>query len=294
MLVSVVIVNYNTFALTCACIDSIIRYTKGVAYEIIVVDNASTKDDASMFLQKFPDVKLVRNPENSGFAKGNNLGISRATGDMILLLNSDAYLKEDSISITANYIKNNPKAGFVSARLVYEDGKYQSNARKFRSIRNELLDLARPVLMLMSYRKRARLMLNQYFKGDFNTTCDWLSGAFLMFPRDILDKLPGQKLDERFFMYGEDHLWGYQVQAAGYGNYFLADTTAVHIANASTDPGKRQKLLQTMLKHELTIMAERKGTGLYYQFFKVIFTAKEMARYYIKVLALRLLGKQIR
>lgn len=269
-------------------------YTKGLPYEIIVVDNASTKDDPSTFLKKFPDINLVLNPENNGFAKGNNLGISHAKGDVILLLNSDAYLKEDSISVAAQCVKENRSIGFLSARLVYEDGKYQSNARKFRSIRNELLDLARPILLLLPYRKRATLMLNQYFKGDFNIACDWLSGAFLMFRRHVLHALPAQKLDERFFMYGEDHLWGYQVKKAGFNNYFLADTTVVHISNASTEPEKQLKLLKTMLRHELIIMAERKGTGLYYQCFKLIFTAKEMARYYIKVLAFRLFKKQLR
>ena len=65
-------------------------------------------------------------------------------------------------------------------------------------------------------------MLGKYFQADFNTKCDWLNGAFFMFRKDILSHLPGQKLDERFFMYGEDHLWCWEIQQAGFINYFYS------------------------------------------------------------------------
>ncbi|MFZ8425959.1 glycosyltransferase, partial [Staphylococcus aureus] len=85
---------------------------------------------------------------NGGFAKGNNLGIAHASGDIILLLNSDTILTEDSISNTAAFLNTCDNPGFVSCRLVYEDGIYQRNARAFRSIRNEVLDCFRPFLYL--------------------------------------------------------------------------------------------------------------------------------------------------
>jgi GT2 family glycosyltransferase len=294
MLVSIIIINYNTFQLTCDCIRSVIAQTTTIPFEIVLVDNASTYDNPDNFLFHFPDIILVKSPENGGFAKGNNLGICHARGDIILLLNSDTILTEDSIGKAALFLKAHRGIGMMSVRLTYANGSYQHNARKFRSIGNELLDLLRPALYTLPYRKRATLMLNQYFKGDFDTGCDWVSGAFLMFPKSLLQHLPGGKLDERFFMYGEDQLWCYQAVHAGYSNYYLADTSVIHIANASTEPAKQLKLLKTMLAHELVIMQERKGKGAYYYCFKAIFTAKEMARYYIKVMALRLFGKKIK
>ena len=111
MHVSIVIINYNTFQLTCNCIESIIAYTKNVRYEIIVVDNASTKDNADDFLKKFPNITLVKSLENGGFAKGNNLGIAHAQGDTILLLNSDTVLMDDSISYAAKYVNDHPRIG---------------------------------------------------------------------------------------------------------------------------------------------------------------------------------------
>lgn len=284
MLVSVIIINYNTFTLTCNSIQSIIDYTRDIDYEIILVDNASTKGNPDAFIKRFPNIKLVKSPQNLGFAKGNNLGIQHASGDIILLFNSDAYLIEDSISKSASFLKAHKDIGALTVRLEYEDRKYQHNARKFRSIKNEIFDLFRPLLLCMTYKKRSALMLNQYFRGDYNTYCDWVSGAYMMFNRSLLKYMPGHKLDERFFMYGEDQLWCYQFTQHGFPSYFLADTTAIHIANASTEPAKQLKILRNNLDRELAIMKYRQKGPLYYHFFAIIFKAKENSRYLIKVL----------
>ncbi|MCD6012639.1 MAG: glycosyltransferase family 2 protein [Flavipsychrobacter sp.] len=294
MLVSVIIVNYNTFRVTCDCIESVIKFTKNIPYEIILVDNASPNDNPDDFLVKFPSITLVKSKENGGFAKGNNLGIEVAKGNIILLLNSDTVLNEDSISIAAGKLQQMPEVGALSVRLIYPDGKLQHTARKFRSIRNEILDVLRPILLLMPYKKRADLMLNQYFHGDYNTYADWVSGAFLMFRKETLDKRPGKKLDERFFMYGEDQLWCYQFHELGYKSYYLAETTVIHIHNASTEPSKQLKLLKKFLELELRIMEYRRGRDVYYQIFIFILTIKEMARYYIKIIIYKLFKHKIR
>ena len=294
MLVSIVIINYNTFQITCDCISSVIEKTRDVPYEIILVDNASPDDNPDDFLIRFPSIHLVKSKENGGFAKGNNIGIEHAKGDIILLLNSDTVLNEDSISKAARYLSAHPELGPVGVRLIYTDGKLQHTARKFRSIKNELLDLIRPLLKLLPYKKRALMMLNQYFKGEFNTPCDWVSGAFMMFNKRLLNLLPEHKLDERFFMYGEDQLWCYQFDTLGFPSYYLAETTVVHINNASTKPSKQLQLLKKFIDLELYLVAYRKGRSLYYYTFKVIFTAKEMSRYYIKALAFMLFKYRIR
>lgn len=291
---SIVIINYNTFQLTCACIESVLQYARNISYEIIVVDNASPKDNADEFLVRFPQIKLVKNPENNGFAKGNNLGIRHAAGKYILLLNSDAYLIEDCLSPAIYFMQHHHEVGALSVKILYPDGRFQKTARRFRTLRNELLDLARPLLLMMPYRKRATLMLNQYFRGDFDTEVDWVSGAFMLFPKKVVEQLPEQKLDERFFMYGEDELWCYQFKKLDYKNYFLSTTSVVHIANASTEPSKQLQLLKTMISHELEIMQEIHGRGLYYHILKSLFLTKEFGRYYIKVLVWKVVGKKVR
>ncbi len=293
-MVSIIIVNYNTYDLTCNCIDSVLKHTKDVDYEIIIVDNASPKEDPEQFKIRYPDIKLVKADENGGFAKGNNLGIRNASGDIILLLNSDTILTEDSISIAAKNLSVLSDAGFLSCKLVYPDGKYQHNARAFRTIRNELLDIVRPALMLLPYKKRAILMFNQYFNGDFDTACGWVSGAFMMFRASLLTYMPNKKLDERFFMYGEDELWCLQASAAGFVNYYTCKTTVIHIANASTEPAKQQKLMKTMLKHSIDIFRYRFGTGLYFNTLTYIYTFKEYLRYYVKILVMNFFKYRIR
>ena len=294
MLVSVIIVNYNTFQITCDCIRSVIACTHGVPYEIVLVDNASPNDKPDDFLLQFHGIKLIKSPENGGFAKGNNLGIAAAKGDILLLLNSDTLLKEDSISMAAAQLEQKTDAGALTVRLTYPDGKLQHTARKFRSSRNELLDLVRPVLLLVPYKTRAQLMLNQYFRGDFDTCADWVSGAFMMIRRELLEKLPDQKLDERFFMYGEDQLWCYQFGQLGYKCFYYSNTTVIHINNASTSPAKQLQLMKKFLALELTIMEYRKGKTLYYYIFNLILTTKEMMRYYIKMAVLKLFKHRIR
>ncbi|RYZ55401.1 MAG: glycosyltransferase family 2 protein [Sphingobacteriales bacterium] len=294
MLLSIVIVNYNTFDLTCQCVASIRQFLNRQDYEIIIVDNASPAEDPSRFREVYPDVKLVCNPENNGFAKGNNLGIRHSSGEYILLINSDAYLTSDCISPLLDQYTSGTITGPGSVRIVYPDGAFQHTARKFRSLRNELLDLARPLLYLMPYRQRARLMLNQYFKGDFNTEADWVSGAFMMIPAKLIRQLPGRQLDDRFFMYAEDELWCYQFRQLGHPGYFYAEASVVHIANASTEPGKQLSLLKTIIDHELVLMRLMYGIGFYYQVLRAVFLAKEYGRYYAKVFIWKLSGKKIR
>lgn len=294
MKVSVIIVNFNTRELTTDCIRSVIQNTAGCGYEIILVDNASTECDPIVFKQEFPDIRLIKSGKNGGFAFGNNLGIKEASGDFILLLNSDTILKEDSISKAVSCFNQHPDVGVVGCRMIYPDGKIQFTARRFRTISWELLDLFRFIPYLMTYSKRSRLMLGKYFRHDEPVFCDWLNGAFFLFPRKILSELPENKLDDRFFMYGEDQLWCEQIKNLGYRILFYPGTTIVHINSGSTDLSKQLRLRRTMLKNELEIVSLRKKKGLYFFFFKMIYVTKESIRNFIKSVFFRLTGKLIK
>jgi GT2 family glycosyltransferase len=282
--VSIIILNYNTFQLTCNCIQSVIDFTKEISYEIILVDNMSTECDANLFKQKFPSINLIKSYENGGFAKGNNVGIEQAQGEFILLLNSDTYLIEDAISNTIKYYKQQNLNGIIGCKMIFENGRIQHTARKFRSISWEILDIFRFIPFLFSYKKRAKLMLGKYFKCNFNIECDWLNGAFFIFPKSALNSLSNNKLDERFFMYGEDQLWCWQFLQQGYKSYFFSTTKIVHINNGSTAKAKQFALRKTMLQNELLIMKVRKGSGLYYFIFKLIYYFKEGFRIWVQKL----------
>lgn len=294
MKVSVIIINYNTFSLTADCIRSVIAFTRGMEYEIVLVDNASSECDPGKFLELFPSITLVRSPRNGGFADGNNQGIAASTGDIILLLNSDTILGEDSISLSARFLLEHPGTAVVSCRMTYPNGRIQHTARRFRSISWELLDLFRFIPMMMPYPKRAARMLGKYFRHDADLECDWLNGAFFMFQKSLLRELPGYKLDDRFFMYGEDQLWCEQFKNLGFRNRFYAGTCIIHINSGSSLINRQLQLRKTMMKHELAIMAARKGRGLYYFIFMLIYTSKERARNMVKWIWYKLSGKLIR
>ena len=294
MKVSVIIINYNTFKLTCQCIRSVIDHTSGTEYEIILVDNASTECDTGKFLQEFPQIKLTRSSVNSGFAGGNNTGIQNAAGEFILLLNSDTILRENTITKSVQYIQEQNGAGVLGCRMTYPDGSLQYSARRFRTISWELLDLFRFIPFLMPYKTRSKKMLGKYFRHDQNIECDWVNGAFFLFPKAILDKLPGKKLDDRFFMYGEDQLWCEQIKNLGHKVLFYSGSTIIHINNGSTDLSKQLQLRSTMMRHELQVMQHRKGKGVYYYIFKTIYVSKEAVRNVIKYLVWRSSGRMMR
>ena len=293
-MVSVIIINYNTFQMTCDCIRSVIQFTKGVPFEIILVDNASTERNPADFASQFPSIKLIASPINLGFAGGNNLGIREATGNMILLLNSDTLLTEDSISICAEQLGKDPAIGVLGCRQVFPDGALQYSARRFRSISWELLDLFRFIVKLYSPESRARRMLGQYFMHNESMEVDWVNGAFFLLPRKVIDQLPGQQLDERFFMYGEDVLWCEQIKKLGYKVFFLSTTSLIHITSGSTAIAKQLLLRKVMMRHEMEIMALRKGKGFYYYTFACLFMGKEYLRLFIKWTYYKWTGRLIR
>lgn len=292
--VSIIIINYNTFSLTSNCIRSVIKVTTGIDYEIILVDNASAECDPLKFRDEFPQIVLIKSTTNGGFAYGNNLGIEKSTGEYILLLNSDTVLTEDSISKSVEQLKKNPKTGVLGCRMIYPTGGIQYSARRFRSISWELLDLFRFIPLLMPYKLRARKMLGKYFRHNEDIVCDWVNGAFFLFPKKIVQAFSNKKLDDRFFMYGEDQLWCEQIKDHGYNALFYSGTTIIHINSGSTDMSKQIKLRNTMMQHELEIMRLRKGKGIYYFVFKFIFGSKEATRNFIKAIVFRLTGRMIK
>lgn len=291
MKLSVIIINYNTFALTCDCIRSVLRHTKMTDYEIILVDNASTECDPEKFKEQFPQLILVKSSVNGGFAQGNNLGIEKAAGEYILLLNSDTVLQEDSIGKSLARMEAQPDIGVLGCKLVFPDGKVQYSVRRFKSIGWELLNIFRFILWLMPYKKRARLMLGKYTNYEEDTDCDWIGGAFFLVRRSIIGQLPGGKLDERFFMYGEDHLWCEQVRELGYRIHYFAGTTVIHIHGGSTDIGKQIATRRLMARNELEIMRIRKGNGLYYYVYRLLFLTIEGIRNFYKMIFFRLTGR---
>lgn len=239
--VSIIIVNYNTYALTKACIQSVIKYTEEIKYEIILVDNASTETEIISYEELFPTIRVIRLNANYGFSKGNNAGMEISNGEFILLLNSDTVLKENSIKVTYDYLRNHHKAGVVSARLIFENGEHQSVAQRFPSIKYKLIELFR-FQKLLSKRIRGKILLGAFFDHKENLKVDWIWGAYFMFRKNILAELKGNRLDDSFFMYAEDMQWCLDFKRLGYEVHFCAETEVIHLMGGSS--GARKILME--------------------------------------------------
>ena len=236
MQLSIIIINYNTFQLTCNCIRSIKEKLIDLTYEIILVDNASSECDADLFLKEFTDIRLIISAENTGFTGGNNIGISKAKGEYILLLNSDTELINNAPKICFDYMQQHPEVGITTAQLSYPNGNIQYNCRKFRTIAWELLELF-PLYLLLPKKKKEALMLHHYFDHTTNIKCDWVWGTYMLFPKKIIHQLKGNKLADDFFMYCEDVLWCWDFKNLGYEIYFLPKAKVICIRSFSVVAG---------------------------------------------------------
>jgi GT2 family glycosyltransferase len=224
--VSVIIVNYNTFHLTQACLESIYTHTRGVHIEVIVVDNNSTERNPDELKKIFPQIKLIKNAENSGFAKGNNVGIAASMGEYILLLNSDTALLNDAIAIVHKFLQNHKGVAVAAAQLQYPNGQVQHNCQRFPSISATLFELFRLQKLMPNFSER--VLLGSFFKHDVIVYPDWVWGTFFMFPKVLLNTFPDKKLAETFFMYGEDMEWCMEFKNRGYSIGFVPEAKVLH------------------------------------------------------------------
>jgi GT2 family glycosyltransferase len=256
--VSVIIVNYNTFQLTSEAIVSIITYTRGVSYEIVVVDNASTECDPSRFEELFPNIKLVRNPVNSGFAKGNNLGIQYAEGETILLFNSDAACLNDALTLTYQALTARPDIGITTARLEYPTGVVQPSCGRFPSIGLQWLELTR-VQKLLNTEQKGRILQGTFFNYGQPLSPDWVWGTYFHIKRRVIERMPMQKLADDFFMYAEDLQWSYTVRQLGYDICYVPDAHVLHHFSQSTKKEKRLNQGLMILRNEDTFLRREYG-----------------------------------
>ncbi len=233
-MISIIILNYNTFTLTSQCIQSIYQHTKAVDFEIILVDNASTEYPPDKFLEIFPKIKLVKNSENRGFSRGCNDGIKHSTGDYILLLNSDTVLLNDAISITFNFLKQHQDVGVVTCRVENPDTSPQNNCQPFFTLSKIIGEQLR-IHKLFSKDKRGKIWWGPYFNYNQIAYPNWIWGTFFMFPRKILEIFPEQKLPETLWMYVEDMEWCWLIRKAGYKIAFVPEGRVLHYGGAHTE-----------------------------------------------------------
>jgi GT2 family glycosyltransferase len=218
-------VNWNACDTTAAALASIDAQTRGIQYELIVVDNGTTRDNSVTELpRRFPSITFVPNPRNLGFSVANNQGISRARGRHVLVLNNDTIQTGDALTAAVRYMDTHREVGALGIlhRNADEQGSPQASAFNFPKPWRELLSLA-------GLRRDANDAAPVTMADERDV--DWVCGSFLLMRRECLDAVG--PLDERFFIYDEDIDWCRRAWAAGWKVRFWPGASMVHLGAAA-------------------------------------------------------------
>jgi GT2 family glycosyltransferase len=213
------------------CLHSLYRAIKNTETEVFVVDNCSTDDSLEMLRQSYPEIKLIANSENLGFAKANNLAIEASESDYVLLLNPDTLVQEEAIRNMLSFMDAHPEAGALGVKMI--DGRGRFLAESKRGLPTPAVSFYK-ISGLSALFPRSR-RFGRYHLGwldkDKIHSVEILAGACMLVRREAIIK--AGLLDENFFMYGEDIDWSYRILKAGYRNYYFPPGRILHYKGES-------------------------------------------------------------
>jgi len=230
--VSIIIVNYGTERLIADCVTSVIDKTKGVAFEIIIVDNASPNGSFAELEKRYKDadnIKLLPMKENVGFGRANNAGYGLSSGRYIFCLNPDTELKNNAIGILSEYLDNNPSVGACCGNLLQADGKPATSYRRlYPSVFQEISFMTNYTVEKCLYGGSHKF---NHTSGVIDVAT--ISGADLMVRRSVLQKTGF--FDPAFFMYYEDTDLCYRISASGFQLRNIPQALIYHYEGKSTN-----------------------------------------------------------
>jgi GT2 family glycosyltransferase len=229
---SVIIVNWNTRELLAKSLASVFVTIHKCSFEVIVVDNGSTDGSSQMVREQFPEVHLIENQENLGFARANNQAIRQCRGDFVLLLNSDAFLMQGAVDRMMELSLINDQAGIVGPTLFYPDGRSQRSHGPLPTLTSEMISLAGFDKIRLWPIKRYRL------PDPFET--GFVSGACMFVRRSMLQEIG--LFDENFFFFSEEVDLCYRAHKAGWKVFFIPFAVAIHIEAGSSGMTANRRL----------------------------------------------------
>lgn len=232
MQLSVIILNYNVRYFLEHCLISVQKAIQNIDAEIIVVDNNSPDDSCEMVKRLFPNVILIENKENAGFPKGNNIGVERAKGKFICILNPDTVVAEDTFEKILSFAEKKQNLGIIGCKLIDGTGNFLPESK--RGIPTPWVAFGKTFGLYKIFPK-VKIFQKYYAEHlDQNTSgkVDILVGAFMVLKKETYQQLGG--FDERYFMYGEDIDLSYSALKLGLENYYFAETSVIHYKGEST------------------------------------------------------------
>ncbi len=227
---NIIIVSYNSLNYLRDCLDSINNYRPVKSFEITVVDNASSDGSAQVVREYYPQVKLIENDRNQGFAAANNMAIKCSDSEYILLINSDCRVYKNSIDRLLEFADANKDAGVTGPRIINSDGSVQFSCRKFPSFFDAgMHSILTNIVPDNPFSRRYKLAdINR----DEISVVDWVSGSCMLIRRSSLND--SGLMDEKYFMYVEDTDLCYQMWKKGWKVYYFPESEILHHIGGST------------------------------------------------------------
>lgn len=274
VMISIIIVNFNTKELLINCINSIYKVTKDVNFEIIVVDNKSSDGSENAVKEKFENVIFIQTGENLGFGRANNIGINRSSGKYVFLLNSDTILCNNSIKIFFDfyekYDNNIGKLGALGGELLQDDGKFRNHSSQyFPKMRDEFKVIWNAFIskisrkMILNTKKEVVLTQNEKFKE-----VDYVTGADLFICKSKMIEVGC--FDKNFFMYFEETDLQKRLVKKGFTNYLISGTKIIHYEGGSFSK-KKSGIRTYMLDQSRFYYYKKHNNMVFYFFFRVLY-----------------------
>ncbi len=264
---SIIIVNYNVREFLEQALNSIKKAVEGVDTEIFVVDNNSHDGSVRMLREKYPEVILIANKKNTGFALANNQAVRISKGKFLLLINPDTIVKEDTFTKMLDFFREHPDAGLAGCKILNPDGTLQLACR--RSIPTPFIAFTRLFGLSRLFPKSklfGRYNLT-YLDPDETTEVEAVSGSFMMVRKTALDEVG--LLDEQFFMYGEDLDWMYRFSLKGWKIYYVPATSIIHFKGESAKKSRFDPLLAFYRSMDIFVHKHYKDKYGYGSFFLI-------------------------
>lgn len=260
MIISVILVSYNTAEMSVEALNALFASQGEFTLEVFVVDNASKDDSVVRIKKAFPQVTLIENSVNVGFGRANNQVLDLVSGEYILLLNTDAFIQPDTIEKTIQYAESQYKCGVLGVRLIGRDGEQQPSCRYFPTPFN----LFAFRLGLTRWFPKLKMVDQVEWNPSITAHCDWVPGCYYLIRKKVINQVG--LFDPIYFLYSEEVDHCFAVKKAGWDVVYFADTSVVHIGGESaksdgkvTNSGKQLSVLQA----ESELIYFRKNYGLF-------------------------------
>lgn len=241
-MLSICIVSWNTRDYLDACLTSIRKAPDDVSREVIVVDNASEDGTVQMVERNHPEVRLIANDENLGYAAANNQAIEAAVGEHVLLMNPDIVVHDGALDALADLLERRPEAGAVAPRLILPDGSVQASCRSFPTpdvVLYEALGLSR---LFPRSRTFGRYRMTWWDYDDERRVDQPMASALLIRGEALADV---EGMDEDFPIFFNDVDLCLRLREAGWETWYTPAASMDHVGGASTSQAPRRMLVES-------------------------------------------------